>query len=143
MLGWLFSSFFFRPPLNRFFFLLTPRRSSWPRSNGYTNDFGLIFCFPHRPSSLTHSFFLLLSLTLFLSVSLLPSPLSLSFHVFISLLLSIPLSRINLLTHTYIHPSASVIHSMTCSLYFKSLAAACLSTHTQHTRLHDFRQTQI
>lgn len=95
------------------FFLLTPRRSSWPRSNGYTNDFGLIFCFPHRPSSLTHSFSLplSLSLTLSLSVSLLPSP-SIPLFSCIYLSPSIYPSISYKLTHTHIHTSLGQCHTL-------------------------------
>lgn len=35
------------------FFLLTPRQSSWPRSNGYANDFGLLF---HTLSRSSHPY---------------------------------------------------------------------------------------
>jgi len=67
-IGVTFFLIFFSTASESFFFLLTPRRSSWPRSNGYTNDFGLIFCFPFR-LSIAYSHTPSLSLTPFSHLS--------------------------------------------------------------------------
>lgn len=113
-IGVTFFLIFFSTAFETFFFLLTPRRSSWPRSNRYTNDFGLIFCFLSLAPTLTPSF------TLFHS-----------FWVSVFLHLSIPLS------HTHSHTSLGCRHTLNdvYSLYFKSITACPFSTtHFPQTR---------
>jgi len=125
-----FFLIFFSTASESFFFLLTPRRSSWPRSNGYTNDFGLIFCFPHRLSSITHSFSL--SLCVCLSPSL-PSPFHLSLFMFLSLSVYLSLYLVQTHTHTYIPWPVSYTQWRVVFILNPLPTHACLPLHTPNT----------